>query len=103
MPHFLRRKGQGVSRKVAQAARADIPVRITSISDGEKVGPGSRITLVSEVQGLVEGAQVSYQWQNNASGSYVDVPGANGSTYAYTVNEGNADSTWRVLISVYKG
>lgn len=75
-------------------------VTITSVSKGEVTGIGSTVTLYSQVTGVPEGAMLVYQWQNDASGEYMDVPGATNSTYTYVVDEATNNCDWRLQVRV---
>lgn len=75
-------------------------VNIQYITEDQNIGPGSFITLVSEVEGVPEGAVIEYQWQNDAAGDYANVPGATGSIHTYVVQEENLDIHWRVLVNI---
>lgn len=85
----------------APSSPQDAPaVIITSVSDDEVVGIGSTITLTSQVTGVPDGTMLVYQWQNDASGAYENVPGATSSTYTYVVDEETNNCDWRVQVQV---
>lgn len=77
-----------------------VRVEVKVVADDEGIGPGSLVTLTSELYGVPAGASVAYQWQSDASGAFEDVPGADGSTYSYVVDEEYPNSNWRVQITV---
>lgn len=78
----------------------DVQIFINSYSRDSTIGLGSEVILTSEITGLPTGATLVYQWQNDASGAFSDVPGATESTYTYRVTMENAHCNWRLLVSV---
>ena len=58
------------------------------------------VTLTAILHNFPENAELAFQWQNNANGEYVDVPGANGISYAFMASENNSGCSWRVNVTV---
>lgn len=57
------------------------------------------VTLKAEVQNLEGGRVIQYQWQNNVSGDFRDVPGAVGASYSYILDDEYGTSCgWRVKV-----
>lgn len=66
--------------------------------DGEMM-PGKAVTLSAQVSNTPEDATVSYQWQNDAGGTFEDVPGAADLTYVFYANDTNKECQWRLRLS----
>ena len=77
---------------------SNITVTIRCLN-GSHAQVGDTITLVAEVSGA-DGVAYTMQWQYSNGGEWHDVGGANGSSYSYTLDEQNANDTWRMAISI---
>lgn len=63
----------------------------------------TQVTVVAHVDNVPEGEgfTITYQWQNDASGVFADVPGATGPTHTYTVREyGESGCRWRAEVKI---
>lgn len=82
----------------ATAQQAEPYVVATYQYDGELV-VGTQVTVTANVYNLPEGQRLSYQWQNNKDGVFVDVPGATGQSHTFVADEyGLNGSSWRVNV-----
>ena len=64
--------------------------------EGRIAYPGAKITLTATAVGF-EG-NVRFQWQRSAGNDvWEDIPGANGITYTYILNNSTAQYVWRVV------
>lgn len=87
----------------APQADAEPVVSVTYTYDAP-LTQDSRVTVQAHVANAPEGAEISYQWQNDASGIFVDVPGATRKTHTYTVSEyGEAGCSWRAVVDISAG
>lgn len=59
---------------------------------------GDRVVLKGVLSGYEPEEALAYQWQYSAYGVWMDVPGANGLTHAFTVDESNACYQWRLEV-----
>lgn len=76
-------------------------VEVICDHDGKLVA-GQEVTVRAVVHNLPEGYSISFQWQNDASGSFQDVAGANDETFTFVVDEFNADGcNWRVNVDIF--
>ncbi len=66
-----------------------------TVAGGATTCSNGSITLTSTVTG---GSNLNYQWQSNASGSYVDIPGANSGAYIPATNQTGAID-YRLVVS----
>jgi hypothetical protein len=66
-----------------------------TISGGTTTCSNASVILSSSVTG---GTNLNYQWQSNASGSYTDIPGANGVAYIPPTNQTGAVG-YRLVVS----
>lgn len=63
---------------------------------------GTQVTVRAIVHNLPDAYSASFQWQNDASGSFQDVAGATGETFTFTVGEfGNDGCNWRVNVDLF--
>lgn len=81
---------------VEAEAPQDGMVMITFAFEGEKLSIGAPVTLSAELINFPESAVVSFQWQNDESGAFTDVPGANGRSYSFIADESNVRCNWKV-------
>lgn len=61
---------------------------------------GTIITVVATVTNVPEDVPIQYQWQNDASGTYKDVPGATDRSYSYIVDTYGEGCNWRVTVTI---
>lgn len=81
------------------AAPANGSVSIALIAP-ETLRMGDTVTLVATLAGY-DGLSVQLQWQSTRDGTnWADVEGANGLSYAFTVDEHTAGSSWRLAVTV---
>lgn len=87
-------------KTVAVEAKAPY-VEVTQDYEGD-LSPGTEVTLTAIVHNLPEGKSPRYQWQNDASGEFADVPGADEAVYAFVIDEDThpAGSNWRVNVFI---
>ena len=69
-------------------------------SYGDSVEFGDTITMMADFIGY-DGTTYDIQWQTNAGNGWEDVPGANGQSYSFTINESNYENDWRVITTVH--
>lgn len=85
--------------EVAEVPPAIEPlIAIDCYYDGEMM-PGTAVTLSAQVSNTPEDAVISYQWQNDAGGTFEDVPGATELTYVFHADGSNRDCQWRLRLS----
>lgn len=84
------------SDAVMAEAPLDSMVMITFAFEGDRLSIGAPVTLSAELINFPESAVVSFQWQNDASGTFTDVPGANGRSYSFIADESNVRCNWKV-------
>lgn len=66
----------------------------------ETLRMGDTVTLVATLTGY-DGVGVQLQWQSTRDGvNWADVAGANDLSYAFTVDEHTAGSSWRLAVTV---
>ncbi len=64
--------------------------------EGKIAYPGAKITLTATPVGF--GENVRYQWQRSAGNNvWEDIPGENGITYTYILNDSTVQYIWRVV------
>lgn len=73
-------------------------VRIAFETDGP-MDLGAMITLEALVDNSPDGYAAQYQWKNDATGQFEDVPGATERTYAYHLDAYNLRYSWLVDIT----
>lgn len=61
---------------------------------------GTVLTLYADLHNVPEGMALGFQWQNDASGTFEDVPGATEATYSFVADATNSGCGWRLLLSV---
>lgn len=71
-------------------------VLVTCMFEGDTIDLGTEVTLTAELVNFPDG-QVEYQWQNNASGAFEDVPDATGRSYTFVSDGVNTRCSWQVL------
>lgn len=89
----------GISGVFTLTAASGTRVTSLSIAGGSTVCANTNVQLTSSITG---GSGLVYQWQNNASGTFQDIPGANVAIYVPPVNQtGTAD--YRLVVSPGSG
>ena len=79
--------------------QGELSVSIYAAYPGDEPQYGNTVQLLSLVMGASQGAQLNYQWQYHVEGGdWTDVPGANGETYEYVLDEQNVGYTWRLVV-----
>lgn len=73
-------------------------VEIEFSYEGDILLEGAQVTMTAKVYNVPENTDLSFQWQNNATGRYEDVPGATEQTYSFYADEGNSGCLWRVKV-----
>ena len=68
---------------------------------GDSIDFGDTITLIAVFNGY-EGTSFDIQWQTNSGSGWEDVPGANGQSFSFTMNESNYTNDWRVLANIHE-
>lgn len=71
-------------------------VLVTCMFEGDSIDLGTEVTLNADLVNFPDG-QVTYQWQNNASGTFEDVPDATGRSYTFASDGVNTRCSWQVL------
>lgn len=72
-------------------------VKVVYSYEGE-LQPGTLVTVTANVYNIDPSLTLHYQWENNASGSFQPVPGANGRSHGFSADESNTNCVWRVNI-----
>ncbi|MCL1963777.1 MAG: InlB B-repeat-containing protein [Firmicutes bacterium] len=90
----------GEQAQSADAGAADPAVWVTVAYSGDETTGGTLVTLTAHVGGVPEGAARFIQWQNNAGGEYMDVPGVTGETITFAANEWNTACGWRAKVAL---
>lgn len=75
----------------------DVSIWLENLSEGKLVY-GSNVRWHSVVSNAKEGSAITYQWQYQDAEGWHDIPGANGDTYSFTIDETNAGYYWRVNV-----
>lgn len=86
--------------EVAGIPSVEILFSFQTENDDGLLVEGDAITVTAVLSGFPENATLQYQWQNNASGAYMDVPGATDISYTFTANAQNTGCSWQVVITV---
>lgn len=71
-------------------------VLVTCAFEGDQIEMGSALTLTAELINFPENADVQYQWQNDISGTFEDVPGATGKSHTFYADGENIRCSWQV-------
>lgn len=77
-------------------APVDSSVRVVCTYEGDRLMVGIPVTLTAELVNFPATAVVSFQWQNDSTGVFADIPGANGRSYAFIADEENMRCNWQV-------
>lgn len=74
------------------------PVVEVAVSYEGKLALGTPITVTAVLSGVEDTTGFTYQWQNNAGGTYQDVAGATGPSYTFNADYDNTACEWRVNV-----
>ena len=77
-------------------------IKVSSSVDGlEAVYAGTEVVLTATLTGF-DGETVTYQWQTTPDGgaTILDIEGATNASYAFVVDDTNANHLWRVKVTV---
>ncbi len=66
----------------------------------EPIYKKSSIDLIVHAENLPADALVKYQWQNNESGQFEDVPGATGDTWTISMEDYKPEVQWRLRLTI---
>lgn len=77
------------------------PPRVTMTRIRVQQGEATVISYLADVENVPDGAAVRFQWQNDASGEFVDVGDARGELYILSKEDAEAEYAWRVNVYVY--
>ncbi len=58
------------------------------------------VTLFANADNLPIAKRIEYQWQNDASGEFQDVPGAQGPTFTFRTSDKDMFCNWRMRLTV---
>ncbi|MDR3051914.1 MAG: hypothetical protein LBU67_09380 [Oscillospiraceae bacterium] len=61
---------------------------------------GTTVTLTATLSNMPEGRPYSVQWQNDATGEFLDVPGATEPVHQFVSDAANTGCTWRILVQL---
>ena len=78
-------------------------VEVTSTLWGMKSIPlGTEITMTAELINFREEDRCTYQWQylDEQTNAYIDIPDANDLTYVYSIDTENFYYTWRLVVII---
>ena len=85
----------------SEAPELQISVHIFAQYAGDVPAYGDTVTLMSAVQvdGAPDGFKLGYQWQYRApDGDWTDMEGATDGSFAYVLDEVNAQVVWRLIV-----
>lgn len=92
--------GGGAPTEMTQATTITPEVAVDYVLQGD-TPETLTVTLRANVLNAPEGAVIRYQWQNNATGTFVDVPGATCPTFSYPAYGYVAqDCQWNVIVQI---
>lgn len=85
---------------VEEAGKPAPSVEVRYEYDGEELTVGSHVTLYADLHNMPEGKNIQLQWKNNATGEYEAVPGANGQSFSYKLDQNNLAWKWIVEVTI---
>jgi len=82
-------------------AASTYPRVVITVNHADEITAGSLVELKAEVFNAPAEQIAGYQWKNNATGTFIAVPGATEATYTFPATEDTNDCDWIVEVLLF--